>query len=259
MKYSARKTVPFFLAFFLLFSFSISTASAQTSSGVAISVIINDKEVKDGSIIISTKKGYELSKAPYDPNIYGVVNENPALYLENTELSGPKPVLTSGKAYVLITTVNGKIEKNDIITSSSIPGVGQKADLNGFVLGSALESYENSNKKAVGKILVAIKPTYNVSFANARNNLWQTFTTALNPYPLTQLTSLRYLLASIIIIFSFVIGFVYFGRIARTGVEALGRNPLAGKMIQLNIVFNLVLMVAIILLGLALAYLILVL
>lgn len=260
MKYPARvKFVFTFLAFFLLFIPFINYSNAQTSSGIAISVTIIDKNVKDGSIIVATKKGYELARAAYDPNIYGVMNENPALYLQNAEISSPKPVLTSGKVYVLVTTINGKIEKNDIITSSSIPGVGQKADVNGFALGLALESYSNSDKKAVGKILVAIKPNYNTSFGNIRGNLLETLKSALNPYTLTQLTSLRYILASTIVVLSFVIGFIYFGRIARSGIEALGRNPLAGRTIQLNIVFNLILMVIIILVGLALAYLILVL
>lgn len=247
------------LTFFLLFASFISISNAQISSGMAIPVIIINKDAKDGNIIASTRKGYELSKTAYDPNTYGVLTENPALYLQNTDTPTQKPVLTSGKAYVLVTATNGKIEKNDIITSSVIAGVGQKATINGFVLGTALESYNNSNPKAIGKILVVIKPNYNSSFGNTRANLLETLKAAFNPAPLSQLTSLRYVLASVIAVISFIIGFIYFGRIARSGIEALGRNPLAGKTIQLNIVLNLILMVVIILVGLTLAYLILVL
>ena len=243
MKYSALNRLLFFifhlssLIFLLALPFQI--FAAENPSGIAISVTIVDKEAKDGNIIVRTKNGYALSKIAYDTNIYGVLTESPSLYLQNTETAGVKPVLTSGKAYVLVTAINGKISKNDYITSSTIPGVGQKADKDGRIVGTALEGYTNQNPKAVGKILIAVNPNFSS--------------------PGSQLTSFRYILAAIIAILSFVIGFVYFGRIARTGVEALGRNPLASKTIQINIVINLFLMVIIILTGLGLAYLILIL
>lgn len=260
MRYSALiKFASLFSAVFLLLSPLVNPTFAQTSSGIAISLTINDKNVKDGNIISSTNKGYILSTIAYDPNTYGVMTENPALYLQDAQIPGSKPVMTSGKAYVLVTTLNGKIEKNDLIASSTLPGVGQKATINGFILGTALEAYNNSNPKAVGKILVAIKPNYNNSFGDSRGNIFVIFKNGLNPYPLSQLTSLRYLLAFLIVVLSFIIGIVYFGRIARTGIEAMGRNPLARRTIQLNIILNLILMVVIIFMGLGLAYFILVL
>lgn len=260
MKYSALIKLTFCIIFLFLFVSPIGIYAQQnTSSGVAISVTIIDKNAKDGNIVVHGKKGYDLSRIAYDPNIYGVVTESPSVYLQNTEIAGVKPVATWGKAYVLVSTVNGNIAKNDFITSSTIAGVGQKADRNGRILGSALEGYSNSNPKAIGKIMVAINPTYATSLGNARTNLLETLKNATDFSPLSQLTSLRYILAAIIAILSFVIGFIYFGRIARSGIEALGRNPLASRMIQINIVFNLFLMIVIILVGLALAYLILVL
>lgn len=260
MKYPANiKVIPAFLIFFLLFLLSNSLINAQTSSGLSISTTIIDEEAIDGNIIASTTNGYGLSKIAYDPNTFGILTENPSLYIQDINNPSQKPVITSGKAYVLVAAINGEIKVNDVITSSSIPGVGQKANKNGFVLGNALEAYNNSDPKAVGKILVMIKPYYNTSFGNVRTNLLETIRNAFDPSPLSQLTSLRYILAFIIAILSFIIGFVYFGRIARSGIEALGRNPLASKTIQLNIILNLILMIAIIIVGLALAYLILVL
>src|SRR3989344_4488069 len=145
----------FCISFLFLFVFpTITYAQKSTSSGVAISVTIIDKNAKDGNIVIQDSRGYDLSKKPYDPNIYGVVTENPSVYLQNTEISGVKPVATWGKAYVLVSAINGNIAKNDFITSSTIAGVGQKADRNGRVIGSALEAYSNSNPKAIGKIMV---------------------------------------------------------------------------------------------------------
>lgn len=261
MKDSALTKLIFCLSICLfVFLFPSLVYSQQgISSGVAISVKVIDKNAKDGNIIILTNKGYTLSRTAYESNIYGVLTENPSLYLQNTEASDTKPVVTWGKAYVLVATINGNIAKNDFITSSAIQGVGQKADRNGRILGSALEDYKNSNPKAIGKIMVAISPNYVASFGNIRTNLLDTAKNALDLYPLSQLTSLRYILAAIIVLASFVIGFTYFGRIARSGIEALGRNPLASRLIQINIIFNLILMIVIILVGLAIAYLILIL
>jgi hypothetical protein len=64
----------------------------------------------------------------------------------------------------------------------------------------------------------------------------------------------KYVISSIIIIASFAFGFIIFSRVINTGIEALGRNPLAGRMIQLSILFNVILVIIIIMSGLGLVY-----
>jgi len=232
----------------------------DASSGVAISVPIKDKNAKDGSIIASSPEGYSASKITYDPSLYGVLTLNPATYIINKKgktSQDTKPVITFGKAYVLVSTINGAIKTNDFITSSNTAGVGQKGAANGYVIGTALENYTASDPKKIGKILVIVNPHYNGSFVSIRANLLQTIKSATGATGISPLASLRYLVAAIIVIIAFVLGFLYFGRVARTGVEAMGRNPLAGKMIQFGIIINLLLTVTIIGVGLAIAYLIL--
>jgi len=63
----------------------------------------------------------------------------------------------------------------------------------------------------------------------------------------------------LVTITSFILGFVYFGRVARSGVEAIGRNPLASRIIQFNMLLHIVMSMVIVLIGLAIAYLILIL
>lgn len=230
-----------------------------TDTGIAISIAISDKSAKHGSIILSTQKGYILSSIPYDPSIYGVISQNPAVFVENKEGVNTKPVITSGKVFVLVSTINGPIKTNDFITTSTIPGVGQKATSNGFVVGTALESYNDTNPNKIGKILVSVNPRYNGAFIGIRSNLIQGLKDARSGFSVSPLASFRYLLAAVITIAAFILGFVYFGRVARSGVEALGRNPLAARLIELGIVANLMLTVAIIGVGLGIAYLILVL
>lgn len=229
------------------------------SSAVAVSLPV-DKDAKDGAIVSArSKTGYILSNAEYDPTMFGVVVENPAVHLKNIDSSNTKPVVTSGKVFVQVSTVGGPIKSNDFITSSRIPGVGQKASSNGFILGLALENYTNSDPKKIGKILVSVSPRYSGALAPARTDLLKTFKGAGDASVVYPLASLRYLLAGIVAIISFGLGFLYFGKVARTGVEAMGRNPLAGRLIQFGIILNLTLTIAIIAVGLGIAYMILVL
>ena len=248
-----------FAAFAFLIFFNANTSGQETSSGVAISIPIADKNTKDGDIISSSNKGFILSKIEYDTSVYGVITESPSLFIENVNLSDTKAVITSGKAYVQVSTINGEIEVNDFITTSEAPGVGQKAKINGFVLGSALQSYSEPNKDKIGKILISVNPHYNGSFIDARGNLIQMLRDASGIYSLSPLSSFRYLLSALVVVMAFVLGFIYFGRVARGGVEAIGRNPMAARTIQIGMIFNLVLTIVIVVIGLAIAYLILVL
>lgn len=252
--------VPFFcLTFIYLISpvYANAADSDFRSSGLAVPISVVDKTASDGAIISSNPDGFILSDTPYDPSIYGVVNQNPSIAFENLDSDDSKPVISIGKALVQVSTQNGEIKINDFITTSKIPGVGQKANLNGFVVGTALENYSESDPKKTGKILVSVNPHYNGAFVGIRSNLIELLKDARNAYVLSPLVSLRYLLAASISIISFVLGFIYFGRVARTGVESLGRNPLAAKLISLGIVFNLAMTIVIILVGLFIAYLIL--
>jgi len=257
MKYTAR--IVSTLLLIVLGIFPYNSAYAQNISvGTALSTPIADKNVKDGNIINSTSKGYELTTIAYDSNMYGVYTESPAIFLKNTN-DPQKPVTTSGKAGVLVSSINGNIQKNDFITSSIIPGVGERATKNGMILGTALQSYNNSDIKATGKIFVAINPHYSSAFATTKSNLLNIVQDTYDPTFLSQLTTLRYIIAAGIVLISFAIGFIYFGRVASRGVEALGRNPLAGRTIQVSLALNLVLIVVIILVGMGIGYMVLVL
>ena len=258
MKYTALLLILIFSLVLGLLS-PISIYGQTTSAGTAFSVSIVDKNAKDGSIIISTPKGFALSSIVYDTNVYGVFTQSPSVYLQNTEDETLKPVTTSGRVFVLVSSINGDIKKNDFITTSTIAGVGQKATRNGMILGTALEDYNNSNQKITAKILVAVNPHFNASFSDTKTNLLEVLRNASDPTTLTQLTSLRYVVAAGIVLVAFAIGFIYFGRVTSSGVEALGRNPLASRTIQLSLVFNLILMIAIIIAGLGIGYMILIL
>ena len=251
--------IVFILAIFFIVP-SVARAD-EISSGVGIAIPISGKNIVDGSIVSSGDSGYKLADSPYDPNIYGVVSMRPAVSFEAIDSSSMYTVLTAGKVYVRVDSAGGAIKKGDYITSSQRRGVGRKAESQGFVVGAAMEEYSEKDSKKEGKILVLVGPKYNTAVATGGrgvNLLLNIKSAASSPF-LSPLTSLRYLLAVMVTAISFAGSFLYFGRFGKTGIEALGRNPMAGRLIAAGVAFNLILTVVIMIGGLFLAYLILVL
>lgn len=242
-------------AFLVSFFAPSSVFSQATSSGIATYLPIHADNIQDGAIVVTSEKGYTLSTTPYDPHIFGVVTQKPAVSFENRTQKNTYPVVTTGRAYVLVTTKNGTIQEGDFITTSDITGVGQKADKNGYIVGTAAQDFTASQ----GKVLVYLSPRFHNTGATAPLNLLANLQSAATSPFLTPLTSLRYLLAVIVTALSFALGFLYFGRIAKNGLDALGRNPLAAKTIAAGIAFNMIMTVVIMVSGLFLAYIILVL
>ena len=254
------KIISLLFLFYLGLFVKVSFLEAQvSSSGYAISIPIGDTEAQEGDIICSYDIGFGRCRLGYDTSIYGVIVKDVSVSVEDTQLKNSKLALSSGIAGVKVSSVNGNIKEGSLITSSDIPGVGQLATKNGIVLGRALESYESGNSANVGKIQVAINVHPAIGLAGRRGNLLQFIREGLAVPIFEPLESLRYLLAVLVVLISLVLGLVYFGRVARAGVEALGRNPLARRVIQLNMLLHIFLTIVIIIVGLAIAYLILIL
>ena len=115
------KLIFLLISLFILSFPSLAFAAGFQAPGIATYVLINDNNVQDGDIITATSKGYSLSKTLYDPSLFGVINNNPAAAFVGSSKTGEKAVISSGKAYVRVTTANGKIKKKNFITSSTKP------------------------------------------------------------------------------------------------------------------------------------------
>lgn len=250
------------LIIFVLSVFLMSTKqinAANFASGVANTVQIINQNIQNGDIVSATNKGYALSTTEYDQTMFGVIQTNPGLVFINNKIKDGTPVVSSGKVTVRVTTANGPIQTNDPITSSTIPGVGEKATKSGYVIGTALGPYTAANKKTVGTILVSLNPHFDAIGQGNNTNIFSALQSANTALLLSPLTSLRYLLAVIVTAFSFGFGFIYFGGLSRHSIDAFGRNPLAAKYIRQGLIFNVLIAICIIISGLGVSYLILVL
>jgi hypothetical protein len=223
--------------------------SAQEPSHIAKNLEVADPEVEIGSIVSQNEEGLTRSKIPYDENIVGIVGENPILVFGKPTTT-TLPIIFFGEALVKVSNTNGEIKKGDFITSSEKPGVGQKANQSGIVVGRALEYFNQEEG--------TIKAEINIQYANispigisAGSIFGKILENIGRPENFPEV--LRYIFALLVGGGSFFAGFLFFVRTLQRGVEAMGRNPLAKNSIRLAMTLNLVGIVILTLGGLGLA------
>lgn len=214
---------------------------------------IVDTAAVEGDILVTSETGLVRATQGFDNKMFGILVEQPILVLRDINTKG-KPVVRSGVATVNVTTANGPIKYGDYITSSQIPGKGQKAVGSGYVLGTALAAFDPSpgsgqaGSGQEGKIPVALRFEYpSLSSQNTVGRLLGILGSSFlenvgDPKKLTEV--IRYIAAGLVVLLSFTFGFLTFSKSIVKSVEALGRNPLAKTTIQLSILINVVLLVA---------------
>ncbi len=248
------------ISLFLFLTLEISVIAKDPILGVAQTIPINDSKVNNGSIVSTTSKGFILTQKPYDMSAIGVVAFNAAISIESVNQNDKVkhyPIISSGTGKLLVSTINGPIVKGDPITSSPIPGVGMKATKSGFIVATAQENFTSNDPKELKPIQAVIVMRHSAPRATLQRNLFDIVNLSALAWTEEPLTVFRYLMAALVIILSFVLGFVAFGRVAGRGVEALGRNPLAARVIELGIALNVFVTIAIIAAGILVAILIL--
>jgi len=217
---------------------------AQDLSLIATNLKVADPEAKIGDIVSQTKEGLFRSNIPYDENIIGVVGETPIMVfgkLTTTTL----PIVSSGETLTKVNNINGEIKKGDFITSFSKPGVGQKVTQSGFVVGKAMEDFNQEE----GLIFVFVRPQ-RISLPSGR--VVEEILAGLK-MPETIPEILRYLFALLVGGGSFIVGFFSFIKALREGVTAIGRNPLAKESIRMAMILNLIGILILTMAGLGLA------
>lgn len=252
----------------------VQSANAQiTSSGIANTYLI-EGDILDGDIVSLIPGSDKLTRAivEYDEQMFGVIVLNPEIVYRRVDEG--LPVMRHGEAFVNITTLNGDILSGDYITSSSVPGFGQKAtELAGFVLGKALTSFTATEGAQVRvkdtnvasgqvKLALGIGPASPVQ-VRASGGVFGTVRFVTSSLFSTIATSrqaervVRIILAAFIAVLTIFVNFRTFGRNITKGIEGIGRNPLARGTIQSMIILNIILIGGVTLGGILLSLIIL--
>lgn len=244
------------LAFFLL---PLSLIYAQGGSvGIPTTYTVYDVSgngVQTGDIVSYNKdlKVYEQSHTVGDTRIFGVVNESPVLVFRT---GSGFPIIQTGEVLVNVTTEGGSIEIGDDITTSDIPGMGQKFnDTNGFILGTALEPFYSDsstttiifdgNEVVYGSILTLLSIGSSVDDSEKPVAPATIFIHEGGENETGLETVFRYITAALFTVGTLFIVVRTFGPNLAKGVVSIGRNPLAKTSIQAMVIFNVILILSI--------------
>jgi hypothetical protein len=227
------------------------------SVGIAKTYVIDDPNALFGDIVSFDRETQtmRLSQISGDPELFGVIADEPLLVLE-TE-NGGVPVLRNGDTLINVTTRNGAIRAGDYITSSPIPGKGMRADQNHtHIVGIALEPWSGGEvaTTTIEDVIVGVIPVLlSVGTQEKAADLLEEYKEEEPPAQTgiteaTILNIIQYLLAAFIAVGSVYIAFKNFGPNIKDGIVSIGRNPLAKSSIRSMVVLNVVL-IAVVSLG----------
>lgn len=253
--YSIWRIIKIFVFSLVLLAISQTyTLAQEEDSGIAHRLEVSGDRVTPGMLVCTADVGLKACDVAYATSLYGVIVDQPMAAFEDINAKKTSYyVQNSGIVIVQASNINGEIKNGDLVTSSTQPGVAMKANEGGYVLGTALNRLLEPSDQIV--VLLHIHPESRL--ANSRTNLLEVLQKGTQASVLEPIDSLRYLLAAVLVVISFTLGFVYFGRMTRASIEAIGRNPLAQKEIRLSVFVHLVVTFVVVLIGLGAAYLVL--
>ncbi len=147
---------------------------AESSTVTAIDLAENypskDNTLEPGDLVIADPNNTEYvkrSENSYQGSILGIVSTKPGILLggfgdEERRFGNDKkyPIALAGRIPTKVSTENGPIKPGDYLTSSSIPGVAMKATQAGTTIAKAVESYNNPDPRAVGKVVALVNPSW---------------------------------------------------------------------------------------------------
>lgn len=156
-------------------------------------------------------------------------------------------VASKGKYDVLVSTQNGAIKSGDLISISSMDGIGMKADSNNdIILGRALTDFDaNKNvsgvsdlatsegirKVVIGLVTVDIGVSHNPLADSGGSPIPLIVKRAAEAMAGRPVSALRiYVALAVLIIVISMSGSILYGGV-KTTLTAIGRNPLAGSVI----------------------------
>ncbi len=140
----------------------------QSSADLAENYI-SSESLEPGDVVVAEggKNPMAIIKSsiPYDKKLIGIVSTKPGITLNSEadpdyEHPNVYPLALQGRVPIKVSSINGPIKPGDELTSSAIPGVSMLASASGQTIGKALESYDNADPKAVGKIMAFVNLTY---------------------------------------------------------------------------------------------------
>ncbi len=236
--------VGFFMVWWLAF---LTTAIAASELPIATTIPLAAEASTPGMVVRYTEaiNTYEQSTTTFDGAVYGVVGVRPAIVFMTA--SNTTPVVTQGVTSVLVDAdQNGSIARGDLLTTSAVPGVAMRADLETTaVFAVALEDFSGGQGSVMAEVgvdaAVALQQARQAEAAAAASSKETTSLVRMIIAVTLTLGALGFLLYS-------------FRSILHSGILSVGRNPRArtsvvwisaGSMVMVVLLVTLVVLIAI--------------
>jgi len=266
----------------LLSAFALGVGLSLATGSVAAQNVTqgynSDQQLQNG-MIVRLKKGdskkVEAVKAGDAAEMLGVVVASTTAPLSISDPTVSQTyVATFGKYAVLVSDQNGDISPGDYVAVSSVDGVGMKADgTQQIILGKALGGFKTKdadstltvtdtlgNKRTLGlkrimvDITVAHNPIYSGDIVAGVPHVLSKAAQLVTKKPVTALRI--YACLGVLLLTLLVAGMIIYSGV-RTGMTAVGRNPLAKKSIVRNMIAVSLMAIVIVMIGLIAVYLLL--
>jgi hypothetical protein len=248
---------------------AVFAASAATpiSEGYAVS-----EKLPVGSIVslqTNTADRVEAATVQNVDNILGVVinTENSLLAVTNGQ-DMEAQIATSGTAPILVSDINGHIEKGDQITASQIAGVGMKATGNVRVVGIAQskmtsitkQSYKDKSGQTQEVELGQVPALINVSYffkEPEKTIIPSAIQNVANALAGRQVNSLPILISAGIFLVTIIVVVSIIYSMIRSSIISIGRNPMSQSAVYRDLIQMSALVLGILTVGMISIYLVL--
>ena len=245
----------------------IKNIKATNIGGIAQNYIALTNGMQTGEIVSLISKNtfagvYPSAKAN-DPNVFGIVDFNSTVI---TGITAPNiiPIIQSGTIDVYVSNLNGNITKGDLVTSSIVPGVGEKNTNTGMVIGVANASFSKNNILKTETINVKGKKTkisiekipILLSFQNYYDNnaLQSQFNGFLPNFIKKGVSFVNIIIAIIIVLMGFVIFLIGTLSSLRQLMGAMIRNPTSKRLAINSAIIVIFILLIIFILTIAMGY-----
>jgi hypothetical protein len=258
----------------LLFLVSALPVSAQSNSSIAQQFQTKDSGITPAALVGAVQdnsNSVELATTNHADRLIGVVSNEPLIELSNGG-SGVQ-VVTSGLTLALVSDLNGDIMTGDKIVISPIEGVGMRATDTATIVGTAqsdLHSAQTETRTITDKAgkEVAVKigliqmqvgvAYYTPATSKANPSFMPTFIQEIADNVAGQNVSPgRVLIAALVLLLLFVSVTVLLYSAVRSSIISIGRNPLSQGAVRKSLLQVGLTVLAVLLFGVAVIYLVL--
>jgi len=234
----------------------------------AVTEVFESSEVLPAGTVVSVSReaAGQVERTNINNSAYvaGVVASEAEGLVALDSSTGQNYVAVSGDASILVATINGNIVKGDLVGPSNISGVAQKTTegAGGKVLGIAMSDFDgtagqaqtvNNQEVSIGLVPVRLLLTDMAATNQGDPSFISRIGIAVTG---SEVSTVRVIISSLIFMtVLFVSGMMLFSSIRGT-FDSIGRNPLASASIFSGLTRVTLLATVILMIGLAVAYLV---